>query len=184
MLQTSNRPTQWKVIKQQPVFEHPSITVAMEAIRSPDGEIIVDWPKVYSGDFVNAVVLNKQNEALILEGYQHGLEASSWQMLGSYLKNKDEPFTAVKQALLQLVGYKSDNWVYLGSFITDANRHGGVGHFFCAHDAVQVAAPSPESLRLVQMRWVSLTDLRYALLDGRITGASYALNVALSLRML
>jgi ADP-ribose pyrophosphatase len=183
MLQLSNKNAGWEVIEREAVYEHPCLTVSMEAIRSPNGEVISDWPKVYSGDFVNAVVLNEQNDVMILEGYKHGLEMSTWQVLGSYLEQDEDPGTAVKQQLLNLTGYESNDWVYLGSFVADANRHGGVGHFFCARGAtlVQEAADSPN--QDVQVRWVSLKELKYALLDGRISGASYALNVALTLRM-
>ncbi len=180
MLQAPDEKTKWQVICEQAVFEHPHITVSMEAIRLPDGQIIPEWPRFYSGDFVNAVVLNKEKEVMILEGYQHGLEASSWQVLGSHLEKDGEPYETIQQELLQMSGYQSDNWIYLGSFVVDADHHGGVGHFFCALDAVQTAQPE-NGPNLAQIRWVSLKDLHYALLDGRIAGASYAINAALTL---
>jgi ADP-ribose pyrophosphatase len=184
MLQESKQLAIWEVIQRKAVLEHPFLTVDMEMVRLPGGEIIPEWPKVYSGDFVNAVVLNEKNEVMILEGYKHGLEMFSWQVVGGYLEEGEDPVTAVQRELLEETGYQAQEWLYLGSFIQDANRYAGIGHYFCARKAVQIAEPCHNDLEAFGIKWVPLKDLKYALLDGRISGSSYAINVALALLML
>jgi ADP-ribose pyrophosphatase len=184
MLQRTKQPATWEVIQQKSVLEHPFLTVSMEAVRLPGGQVISDWPKVYTGDFVNAVVLNEANEVMILEGYKHGLEMFSWQVVGGYLEEGEDPVTAVQRELLEETGYHTNDWVYLGSFVLDANRHVGIGHYFCARKATQIAEPNHDDLETFGIKWVSLKELKYALLDGRICGTSYAINVALTLLML
>lgn len=179
--QQAEQPVSWEVLNQKPVLQHPFLTVAMESVRLPDGEVIVDWPKVYTKDYVNALVLNEAEEALIIEGYKHGTGWSSWQMLGGYMEDDEDPLTAVQRELLEETGYQSDLWTYLGSFVVDPNRHVGVGHFFCAQRAHQVAEPNHEDLEAFVARWVALQDLRYALLDGRIAAIGHAMNVSLAL---
>lgn len=184
MSQQLQQPLTWEVIQRKSVLEHPFLTVSMESVRLPNGDVISDWPKIYTGDFVNAVVLNKQNEVMILEGYKHGLEMSSWQVLGGYLDEGEDPVTAVQRELLEETGYHADDWLYLGSFIQDANRHAGIGHYFCARQARQIAEPHHDDLEAFGIQWVPLKELKYALLDGRISGSSYAINVALTLLIL
>lgn len=171
----------WAVLKKQAVLEHPFVTVAMEQVCLPNGEVIPDWPKIYTRDYVNAIVFNDAGEAMVLEGYKHGVGSSSWQVLGGYLEDGEDPMTAVQRELLEETGYCTDDWLYLGSYVVDANRHVGVGHFFCGRNVQQVAQPASSDMEAAAIHWVSLRDLRLALLDGRIAVVSYAVNIALAM---
>lgn len=171
----------WEVLERKSVLEHPFVTVSMEQVRLPDGQVIADWPKIYTRDYVNAAVFNEAGEAMVIEGYKHGMGWSSWQVLGGYLDEGEDPFTAVKRELLEETGYSSEEWFYLGSYVIDANRHVGVGHFFCALKARQVAQADSNDLEDCQVKWVPPWELRCALLDGRIAAIGYAVAVSLAL---
>jgi len=171
----------WEVLNTVPMLEHSFVTVAMEEIRLPDGKIVPDWPKIYTHDYVNAVVFNKKREALILEGYKHGAGRVTWQIVGGYLEPGEDPFTAVQRELLEETGFSTKDWSYLGSFVVDPNRHVGIGHFFCAQN-VELTADRVQNndLESYELKWVPLKDLRYALLDGRLAAVGYATAVALA----
>jgi ADP-ribose pyrophosphatase len=171
----------WEVLHQETVFNHAFMSVAMETVRLPDGTIIEDWPKVYTRDYVNALVFNEAGEALILEGYKHGNGQSNWQMVGGYLEEGEDPVTAVKRELLEETGHSCKKWFYLGSYVVDANRHVGIGHFFCAQGAQPITEINHGDLEEMTLKWVSFKELKYALLDGRISVISYAMTVALSM---
>ena len=174
----------WHVLQREMVLEHPFVSVSMEQVRLPDGQLIMDWPKVYTRDYVNALVLNHAGEAMILEGYKHGGGWSSWQVVGGYLDDDEDPYTAVRRELLEETGYACDTWFYVGSYTVDANRHVGVGHFFYATGAYRLAEPNHHDLEEFAVKWVSVKELKCALIDGRIATMSYAANVALALLML
>ena len=153
----------------------------MEHILLPDGREIEEWPIVYARDYVNAVVLNEAGQVMMLEGYKHGVRRASWQVLGGYLEENEDPLDAVKRELLEETGYTSNNWQKLGSYVVDANRRVGVGHFYLARDARRTAEPDNDDLEQIEIKWVSLTEARKGLHDGRIAAMSYAVNVALAL---
>jgi 8-oxo-dGTP pyrophosphatase MutT (NUDIX family) len=178
--QTTLEPGAWEVTGVRPILQHPFVTVTMEQIRLPDGQLIEEWPKIHTRDYVNAVVLNEAGEALILEGYKHGTGWSSWQMLSNYLEDGENPLTAAQRQLLAETGYRTSAWSYLGSYVVDPNRHVGVGHFFCAH-AARPATPPENGNPAATLRWVPITDLRFALLDGRIANLSDAIAISLAL---
>lgn len=171
----------WEVLQTRSVLEHPTMKVAMEKVRLPNGVIIPEWPKIYMHDYVNAVVYNQNNEAMVLEGYKHGTGWTSWQILSSYLEEDEDPITAVNRNLIEQTGYSSPNWIYLGSYVVDPNRHVGVGHFFCAKGVKKVAQPIRRTDHEFNLNWVPISELRLALLDGRIATLSYAIAVSLSL---
>jgi ADP-ribose pyrophosphatase len=171
----------WDVLDTNMVLEHPFVTVAMETVRLPDGQTIPDWPKIYTNDYVNALILNEANEALVLEGYKHGNGRITWQIMGGYIEPAEDPLTAVQRELLEETGYQTEDWTYLGSYIVDPNRHVGVGHFFCAQKVRLTAEPCHSDLEDFAVKWVPLKELRYALLDGRIAAISHAITVSLAL---
>ncbi|MDQ6693465.1 MAG: NUDIX hydrolase [Chloroflexota bacterium] len=172
---------EWKVEGSSTIVEGPFLTVELQRVRLPDGRLINDWPIVHARDYVNAVVLNDLGKIMIMDGYKHGLGRSSWQVPGGYLEQNEEPLTTVKGELLEETGYTSDNWQALGSFVVDANRHVGTGHFFIAYNATQVAQPDSDDLEEFRIKWVSAHDAIEALYDGRVALIGYASNLALAL---
>ena len=131
-------------------------------------------------DYVNALVLNAVGEALVFEVEKPG-SGVYWQLLHRTLQPKEDPFTAVQQQLQQMTGFQPSQWAYLGSHAIEASRLFGMGFLFCAQQAVQVAEPAPNCPDVLTIQWVPLVDLRYGLLDGRISIMSHALTVSLSL---
>lgn len=171
----------WQTLQSDLLIQHPFLTVHAQTVQLPNGQIINEWHRVHTRDYVNALVLNEANEALVLEGYKHGLGKSSWQILGGYLEKEEEPMEAVQRELLEETGYKSDQWEHLGSFVVDANRYVGTGHFFLARHAYQATQPNNDDLEQIELKWVTLSELRNALFDGRVAILSYAINIALGL---
>ena len=177
----SSQAENWHVLQREMVWEHPFVSVSMEQVRLPSRQVIMDWPKIHTRDYVNVLVLNDAGEAMIIEGYKHGNGWSGWQVVGGYLEEGEDPYTAVQRELLEETGYSCDKWLYLGSYTMDANRHVGVGHFFYATGAQQIAEPNHNDLESFNVTWVPVKDLKYALIDGRIGVISYAANIALAL---
>jgi len=174
----------WTVLKQEPAFDDPYVTVTMQEVRLPDGRIIADWPYVHTRDYVNALVLDQEGRVMVLEGYKHGLGRSSWQVVGGYLEPDEEPLRAIQRELMEETGYHAEEWSELGSYVVDANRHVGVGTFYLATNARQIAEPDHDDLEEFDIRWVPLAELKKALFDGRVGILSYATNIAVGLAAL
>jgi 8-oxo-dGTP pyrophosphatase MutT (NUDIX family) len=165
------------------ILEHPLASVSTEQVNLPNGQVTMDWPKIYTHDYVNVLVLNDDEEAMIIESYNNGNGWSGWQVIGGYLEDGEDPYKAV-QRQLQATGYDCTQWLYLGSYTIDAEQHVGVGHFFYATGAHLVAHKRYGKKNKSEIKWVSIKDLKYALLDGRINVMSYAANIALALLLI
>ncbi|MCA9998044.1 MAG: NUDIX hydrolase [Anaerolineales bacterium] len=171
----------WKVLGRESVLQHPNISVDMEAVQLPDGRVIKDWPIARTQDYVSAFVINEDGLALVLEGYRHGLGRNSWQVLGGYLRDGEDPGDGVARLLLETIGYKAGSWRHLASLVTDADQHVGVGHFFLGRNLQQIVQPKQDGNSGQEIKWVRLAELKRALWDGRIAGASYATAVSMGL---
>jgi len=172
---------QWIVLSEKSVLDHPYVNVNMQEIQITDGQIVPDWPIIRTREYANVLVIDDSAQAMVLEGYKHGLGRSSWQVVGGYLETGEEPLAAIKRELLEETGFISKEWQYLGNYVIDANRFVGIGHFFLAKNAHNIAEPDHDDLESFEVRWVSLTELQQALFDGRVGIASYAINIALGL---
>lgn len=102
-------------------------------------------------------------------------------MPGGYIEPGEAPLLCMQRELLEETGYASDSWHPLGSFVVDANRRVGVSHFFLVRDARRVGEASNPDGEDFRMEWVSIPDVSQALLDGRVSGLSFAANIALAL---
>jgi ADP-ribose pyrophosphatase len=171
----------WTVVKQDQVLDDPYVKVTMQEVQLPNGQIITNWPFVHTRDYVNALVFNRDGDVMVIEGYKHGLGRSSWQVVGGYLEPGEEPLPAIQRELLEETGYQAEDWSDLGTFVMDANRHVGVGTFFLAKNARKVTEPDHDDLEEFIVRWVSPSELKEALFDGRVGIVSYAVNIALGL---
>ncbi|WP_420628733.1 hypothetical protein [Candidatus Leptofilum sp.] len=139
-----------------------------------------DFPKTCA-DYIYALVLNEIGDALVFELPREGGSGVHWQMLSVPFSASSDPFTAVQTALLHKTGYKTSHWSYLGTHIMTQDESTAVGYYFCAKQAHQIADPRPNGSSPSVAKWVPLTDLRYALLDGRILLTSHALTASLAL---
>lgn len=142
---------------------------------------VLESPSVEQTDYAFAVVLNKAGLALVFESPRPYSSGVYWQVLHHQLPDDSDPFTAVQNNLVQKTGYQTSHWSYLGNHVLALGQPASIGYYFCARQAHQVTAPQPNGHCPNVPKWIPLTDLRYALLDGRIAIASHALTVSLTL---
>jgi hypothetical protein len=123
-----------------------------------------------------ALILNPDGKALVRQTKTTCTVPFYWTMFKVDLPDSQDPLKVAREELFTL-GYESGDWVYLGSY---ANAGKEVIHFLFARDARAAfsrATPPPPK----DVNWVSLRDLRYALLDGRIGQVGDATSIALAM---
>lgn len=153
----------------------------MEKLQQPIPLLIDEPPSVCTKDYVNALIINEAGHALVFEESIQNNSKVHWHMLDQYLNREVDPFLTIQQALLQKTGYETAVWSYLGSHMMATDRPAGIGYFFCAQQARRTAARQLAAPEAITVKWVSLKDLRYALIDGRIATMSHALTVSLAM---
>ncbi len=174
----------WEILSSDTIVEHPFLRVTMDAVKLPDGTVIPDWPTVYAKDYINVMVVDDIGRILVLEGYRHGSRRHCWQTIGGYLEEGEAPLAAAQRELLEEAGLVCEHWRHLSSFVVDANRYVGTGHFFLASAPRSVADPASGDLETYSLNWVDAAEVRRALLDGRINIMSYGINFSLGLLVL
>ncbi len=178
---TNEQPEKWQVLASEVVMHNTFLTIEMQQLQLPDGQVIDNWAIIDAHDYAMIVAENEAEELLILDGYRHGLGRSSWQVVGGHIERGEDPLAAAQRELLEEAGYASDNWTNLGSFIVDANRRVSHAHFFLARQAYLSTKLVSDDLEQSELRWVSPAEAKQALTDGRVAISSSALALALAL---
>lgn len=132
-------------------------------------------------DYFNLLAFNELGQGLIIEDMTANSAWGSWHLVNGDLEKGEDPIIAVQRSLLKFTGFRSENWLYMGSFMLNANKPDVNGHFFAALGAKLIANPNYIDPLVCRMKWVSRKDLKYALLDGRIGVMSYAVATSLAL---
>ncbi len=148
------------------------------SVKPSTQDHLSQWKQPSTQNFANAVVLNEAHEALVLKKSDHSAELFNWELLRAYMDEKESPLDVMQRQLMTVAGCFSTEWIYLGTFETENQRQTGVGHFFLARNAKKLESAQPMSGW--QMAWVPLKQLKLAILDGRISRLSHAMNVAMA----
>ena len=154
--------------------------------KSTHSSLPISTPPISKGgdvmltDFVTAVVVNAQNEMLVLETAAPKDQWSNWRMVTGELDKNSDPIAAIKSQLQAMTGYTTNAWTYLGSYQADGKQSDGrVGHFWLAKVLSPASVPALHAN--LQIRWIPIREVRYALIDGRIGTFTQAISVALAL---
>lgn len=175
----------WKVIDKKIVLKsNKFLTVEMHKIQLPDGRIIADWQWLITPDFVNIIAIDKNGRFLLFRQNKYAVEGECIAPIGGYLEPGEDPLTGAKRELREETGYTTDNWLFIGDFVVDANRGCGRAFFYLALDAEKIAQPVKDDLEDQELIFLTKTELEDALDNGKFKILPWAAAIALALRKL
>jgi len=172
----------WEVISKRRVLDNGKFcTAEYHTIKLPDGRIINNWSWLIMPDFVNVVVVDKQDRFIMLQQSKYGVEGTSIAPVGGFIESGEDPLKAAKRETQEELGYEAPRWIQLGSFRVDPNRGCGTAYTFLAVDAEKTSEPDADDLEQQKVVLMSRNDVEEELLNGGVKVLSWANNIALSL---
>ena len=115
------------------------------------------------------VAVDEQDRFLVFEQTKYASPGITLAPVGGYIQPGEEPLAAAKRELLEEMGFTADEWISLGSFVTDANRGNGRGHYFLAKNARKTDQFAiSDDLEEQQLLTFSAADLQEALDQNRV----------------
>ncbi len=172
----------WKVTSKRTVLKNGKFcTVEYHTIELPDGRIIDDWTWIVTPDFVNAVVVDRAGQFIMLRQSKYGIDGDSLAPVGGFMEEGEDPLEAVQRETMEELGYQAARWIPLGAYRADSNRGCGTGHMFLALDAEKVRGPDADDLEKQEIALFEQRDVEEELLNGGIKVMPWAQNIALAL---
>ena len=172
----------WKTLSRETILNHNKfLSVEKHKIQLPDGEIIDDWAWVEIPSAAIVLAQREDGKFLVFRQTKYAIEGTSLAPVGGMIEKDENPLEAGKRELREEMGYESDNWVELGSYILDPNRGVATMHLFLALDAKYVAEPNSDDLEDQELLVLSREELEEALKAGEFKIMAWAAVVSFAL---
>lgn len=153
----------WKTRASKELFSvKPWITVLEQKVELPDGRRIFPFYRLELPSFVTVVARTEEGLLLMERQYKHGAGRVSLIFPSGVIEPGEKPLAAAKRELLEETGYAAKRWISCGSYVTDGNRRGAIGHLFFAlgcRRRQEADSGDLEEMELVQVNPKELTRL-------------------------
>jgi ADP-ribose pyrophosphatase len=175
----------WKTRDRRTVLDQrPWLLVENHTVELPDGRLIPDWPWIITPEYVNVVAITADEQFLCFRQVKYGLDGTTLGIVGGFVEEGEEPFTAARRELLEETGYESSDWTPLGSYRVDPNRGVAMGHLYLARQAKFVAPRNADDLEEQELLLLRRVELERALANGEFKVLAWSACIALALRQL
>jgi ADP-ribose pyrophosphatase len=175
----------WKILRTKTLLERePWLRVLADDVQLPGGQIIRDYLRVETPDFVVIVPVSDSGEIVMIRSYKHGVGAIDVQLPAGYLEPGEDPLQAAKRELLEETGCQAQAWQALGAYVMSGNRGHDKAHIFLATGCRQIAAPDSGDLEDQEVLWAPLDEVRHRLEAGDYRQIITIASLGLALRRL
>jgi ADP-ribose pyrophosphatase len=114
-----------------------------DLVRLPDGREL-SYQVVRANGFACACPVTTDGLVALVRQYRYPLDEVISELPAGSVEPGESPLAAAQRETAEEVGFRSDDWVELGSFWTMPGRSDEVGHLFLARDARPVERPPQE----------------------------------------
>ncbi len=159
-------PESWKTESREVVFENRWWKIRKDVVRLPDGSTREYF--VNEGvDGAIVVPVDAEGRIFLQRMYKHGAGEAVLEFPMGRTEAGEEPMQAAARELKEETGLAGElvrigsHWVFPSSASTRF-------HVYLARDAKQVAEPEDNPAEMGEPQWVSATELRALLRDGRL----------------
>jgi ADP-ribose pyrophosphatase len=172
----------WVTISRDVVLDRtPWLVVENHRVRLPNGDEISDWTWVVAPAYVTIAAITEHEEFLCFRQTKYAIEGATLAPVAGYLEPGELPLAAAQRELREETGYEAVSWVALGSYVVDANRGAGRGHFFLARGACRVGHATADDLEDQQLVLMPRDEVAASLVRGEFRAMSWSAVFALAL---
>ena len=177
--------TTWRVEDRRRLVDSRWLWVDRETVTLPDGTRLDDYYVVHEPDFVMALAVTGDDQAVLARQYKHGIGRATLELPAGYLEEDDvSAEAAIGRELREETGYVARRIEPLGALVTSPTRSPGRGHYFLATGCQRVDDQRLDATERIEVVLAPLERLPALVAAGEIDAVSSVAAIFLGLRAL
>ena len=109
--------------------------------------------------WANILALTKNQEAVLVRQYRHGVEEVLWEIPGGVVEDDEDPLDGVKRELLEETGYTASEFIQVGKIYPNPSFQTNTVYCFLALNAEKVAEQHLDDGEDIEVHLVPLDEL-------------------------
>jgi 8-oxo-dGTP pyrophosphatase MutT (NUDIX family) len=160
----------WKVLESN--YFRPRLR--LDKVELPNGKFL-DATIFVLSSWANILALTKNNEAVLIKQYRHGVEKVLWEIPGGVVEDDEDPLEGIKRELLEETGYTAAEFIQVGALYPNPAFQTNTMYCFLAFDAEKVTGQNLDDGEDIEVHLVPLDELMAMMKRGEFP---HALQVA------
>jgi len=146
--------TPWKILGSK----HPHRVLREDTCELPNGNLLDAFVLEFR-PWVNVLALTKNNEAVLIKQYRHGVQKVLWEIPGGIVEEGETSLEGAKRELLEETGYASSDVVQVGKFYPNPAIQTNTLHCFLALGAEVVGKQELDDAEDIEVQLVAFDEL-------------------------
>jgi len=109
--------------------------------------------------WANVLAITKNNEAVLVKQYRHGVEKVLWEIPGGVVEDGEDPLDGVKRELLEETGYNAAKFIETGRLYPNPALQTNTMYCYLALDAELVTGQTLDDGEDIEVHLVPLDEL-------------------------
>lgn len=161
--------------KSKTVFVGGIVTVNIETVRLPNGDV-VDLDIIHHPGGAAIAAVDSQRRVCLLRQYRHAADGWIWELPAGKLEPLEPPETTARRELVEEAGCSAQSWTGLGTYVSSPGVFTEIVHLYLARELESVKM-AHEVGELIEVHWIDLDEACARALDGSISDGKTALGL-------
>ena len=163
----------WKVLESNYLHKRPWLTVRLEKLLMPNGNIVPEYYVLEYPNWVNVIAITKEKMFLMIEQYRPGIEEICLELCAGVCEEKDvSPLISAKRELLEETGYGGGVWSEFIRIAPNASAANNWSYCYIAEDVEKIGEQALDESEDLTVHLLTFKEVRKLLENGNIVQAT------------
>lgn len=169
MIKLENEGLHWVVLESRYLYNRPWLTVRLEKLLIPNGNIVPEYYVLEYPNWVNIIAITKEKKFVMVKQYRPGIGEISLELCAGVCEKEDaSPLDSAKRELLEETGYGGGTWTEFIRVAPNASAANNWSYCFIAKDVEKIGEQALEETEDLTVHLLTLNEVKELLDNGKI----------------